>query len=289
MHGFLLIDKPAGMTSHDVVDRVRRLTGERTVGHAGTLDPFATGLLIVGIGRTATKEFQKLVGLDKEYEATFAFGAESDTDDRTGKITARGNHPITPPWEGGDEKKRVLPFPRGGSLLAASRQAEGLPTVGQIKDILPTFLGHIKQVPPAYAAIKVGGKKMYEAARAGTPIKAEPRDVRVDAFVMLNEAKHLSTGPSAAPQDDNAVSRFAFRIACSSGTYIRALARDLGYAVGSSAYVEELRRTAVGPFSASRAVPLGALTPATTGASIIPVPALLAALPKRDGSATLPA
>ncbi len=209
--GFYLIDKVAGPTSHDAVDAVRRLTGQRTVGHAGTLDPFATGLLLIGVGRAATKEFQKLVGLDKEYEATFVFGATSDTDDKMGAIT---------------------PIPNAKSVSEAD-----------IRAALPRFTGAIKQTPPAYAAIKVGGKKMYEAAREGTPIKAEPREVRVNAFELISLEGNRAT----------------FRIACGSGTYIRALARDLGEALDAGAYVEELRRTEVGPFSVADAKTLAAL------------------------------
>ncbi len=208
--GFYLIDKVAGPTSHDAVDAVRRLTGERTVGHAGTLDPFATGLLLIGVGRPATKEFQKLVGLDKEYEAVFVFGATSDTDDKMGKIVERGTENV--------------------------ERAE-------IEAVLPRFTGTIQQTPPAYAAIKVGGKKMYEAAREGAPIKAEPREVRVNAFELVSLSDNRAT----------------CRIACGSGTYIRALARDLGEALGCGAYVEELRRTKVGPFSVTDAKTLAAL------------------------------
>lgn len=209
--GFFLIDKVTGPTSHDVVDAVRRLTGERTVGHAGTLDPFATGLLLIGVGRPATKEFQKLVGLDKEYEAVFVFGATSDTDDKTGRITPTTNYQ--------------------------------LPTTSTIRAALPRFIGIIKQTPPAYAAIKVGGKKMYEAAREGKPIEGEAREVRVDAFDLISLTDNRGT----------------FRISCGSGTYIRALARDLGKLLGCGSYVEELRRTKIGPFSVVDAKTLAVL------------------------------
>ena len=239
--GFLLIDKPAGMTSHDVVNRVRRATGERTVGHAGTLDPFATGLLLVGVGRPATREFPNLVGLDKEYEAVFAFGATSDTDDRTGTVTP---HP-------------------GARPVSAE----------EIRAALPRFVGEIEQIPPAYAAIKVGGKKMYEAARAGAPIAAPPRRVRVTAFELLDAAEKPHT--------------FSFRIACGSGTYIRALARDLGAALGVGGYVEELRRTKVGPFPVAEAVPLADLSPETAVTYLHAPPALLARLSPPPAPATL--
>lgn len=207
--GFLLIDKSAGMTSHDVVDRVRRLTGERRVGHAGTLDPFATGLLIVGVGRVATREMQKLVGLDKEYKAIFVLGASSTTDDTEGEITAT---PSRSPLE-------------RGRIEEASKQ----------------FIGEIEQIPPTYSAIKVGGKKMYEAAREGEPIEAKARKVSVRAFDIG------PIGPIGP------ITRIPAHIRCSSGTYIRSLARDLGRALGGGGYVEKLRRTSIGPFSVKEA------------------------------------
>jgi tRNA pseudouridine55 synthase len=199
--GFLLIDKPAGMTSHDVIDRLRRITGIRRIGHAGTLDPFATGLLLVGIGRSATKEMQNLVGLDKEYEAVFVLGARSDTDDVEGEI----------------ERLQVT-----GDRLQTQ----------EIKKVMKKFVGEIEQIPPSYSAIKVKGKKMYEAARAGKPIEAKPRQVRIDSFELVDyDWPELRT-----------------IIRCGSGTYIRALARDLGNMLGVGGYVKELRRTKVGPF-----------------------------------------
>lgn len=218
MEGFLLIDKPDGLTSHDVVNRVRRLTGEKRVGHAGTLDPFATGLLIVGVGRMATREFPKLVGLDKEYEAVFALGGTSDTDDRTGRIEIRnskfqGNHASN--------------FEFQSSVLSA----------------ISSLTGPILQIPPAYSAIKIGGKKMYEAAREGKPLEAKPRAVTVYSFDIL---------PSSLPSNFESQSSIFFlsvRISCSTGTYIRSLARDLGAALGTGGYVQELRRTSIGPFS----------------------------------------
>lgn len=221
MVGFLLIDKPDGLTSHDVVNRVRRLTGEKRVGHAGTLDPFATGLLLVGVGRVATREFPKLVGLDKVYEATFALGGTSDTDDRTGALT---------------------PSP------AAAR-----PSQDAIENAVRTFIGPIEQIPPNYSAIKIGGKKMYELARAGKEIERKPRAVTIHAYDVL-EADPLRV-----------------RIACGSGTYIRSLARDLGEALGTGGYVEELRRTAIGPFQIARSVPLASLTPENVADALIPV------------------
>src|SRR3989338_5776813 len=149
--GFLLIDKPAGLTSHDVVDRIRRLTGEKRVGHAVTLDPFATGLLIVAVGREATREMKNFSGLDKDYEAIFLLGAESDTDDRTGKIEGMKG-------EEGKEGSEEAEEARGANI---SKQA--------IQEAMKNFIGEIEQVPPTYSAVKIAGKKMYEAAREGKP------------------------------------------------------------------------------------------------------------------------
>jgi tRNA pseudouridine55 synthase len=239
LSGFLLIDKPAGMTSHDVVNRVRRLTGERCVGHAGTLDPFATGLLIVGFGREATREFPKLVGLDKDYEAAFVLGASSDTDDRTGAISAK---PIPTPLS--EEK-----------ILAGMRR----------------LTGEIVQMPPNYSAVKVGGKKSYEAARKGETLALKPRTVTVSRFELL----------------ETAGDRLKVSIACSSGTYVRALARDLGASLGTGGYVEELRRTRIGPFSGTEATPLSELTPENATAHLLEIKAFLSRLPDRQVPATL--
>lgn len=200
--GFLLIDKPAGMTSHDVVDVVRRQTGERRVGHAGTLDPFATGLLIVGVGRQATKRLSEFLKMDKEYEAVVRFGTTSDTDDRTGVI-------FLPPSEG-----------RGGIER------------GDVDLALKKFTGPIQQLPPIYSAKKVAGRKMYELARAGKDVPRKPTTVTIHALDVLGYDWPL----------------LRLRVRCSSGTYIRALARDLGEALGVGGLLEELRRTAIGPY-----------------------------------------
>ena len=288
--GFLLIDKPAGPTSHDIVDRVRRLTGEHTVGHAGTLDPFATGLLIVGVGREATKHLSTFLGLDKTYEAMFVFGASSDTDDRTGVITSPSPHPSLAGGEtqaGWETKKETrVPLPRGTS--------GGEPTTEQIRAVLPQFIGQIEQVPPAFAAIKIKGQKMYVAARAGKPLAAPPRKITVYEFSLLPE---LAFAPLLTKKGDGEVAVadephltspwkggetrmtglrsgnnvFRFRIHCSSGTYIRALARDLGKKLGTAAYVSELRRTAIGPFPVSEAKTLDQLASETVEHFLIPI------------------
>jgi tRNA pseudouridine55 synthase len=208
MTGFLLINKPTGITSHDVVDQVRKITGQRKVGHAGTLDPFATGLLIVAVGRESTKKLSKLVGLDKEYEAVFVLGARSETDDPEGPIV-----------ENSDARE---------------------PSRSEVETAMKKFIGQIEQIPPKYAAIKVKGKKLYEAARAGEEIERKPRQVRIDEYELLDLANNKLT----------------VRIKCGSGTYIRALARDLGEELGIGAYVEKLHRTQIGPHRVEEATPL---------------------------------
>jgi tRNA pseudouridine55 synthase len=185
--GVLLVDKPAGITSHDVVAGVRREHGQKT-GHAGTLDPFATGLLVVLLGRPATRCQEQFMALPKTYRAIARFGAVSTTGDPEGEITETGH---VPP----DELE------------------------------LPT--GEIRQRPPAYSAVKVGGERAYRRARRGEELEMPPRQVTVHRFQQLWR------------RDDRA----EFEIECSSGTYVRSLIADLG-----DAYCEELRRTAIGPF-----------------------------------------
>ncbi|MFH2063182.1 MAG: tRNA pseudouridine(55) synthase TruB [bacterium] len=209
-HGFLLIDKPAGMTSHDVVQAVRRVTGVRRVGHAGTLDPFATGLLIVGVGRESTRELGGFLGQDKEYEATMRLGAVSDTQDLDGEITTTDGE-----------------LPDRDRLLTA----------------MESFHGEISQVPPMYSAKKVGGRKLYELARAGQEIERLPVQVRIESLDLLSFEPPLAR----------------FRVRCSSGTYVRTLAHDIGQKLGCGAYLTELRRTAIGEIGIPRANPLSKL------------------------------
>jgi len=205
LKGFLLIDKPSGPTSHDVVDMVRKATAIRKVGHAGTLDPFASGLLLLAVGK-ATKEISKFVGLDKTYTATLRFGAVSDTMDRTGKITEVATTPI--------------------------EQAA-------LEEAISKFVGEIEQVPPMYSAKKVGGRKLYDLARKGIEVKREPRKVMIHGLSLISYAWPLAV----------------IETHVSSGTYIRALAHDIGEALGTGAYLEELRRIAIGKFRVEEALP----------------------------------
>lgn len=210
--GFLLIDKPTGPTSHDVVDMIRRATGIRKVGHAGTLDPFASGLLLMAVGKSATKLISQFVGLDKEYIATLKFGATSDTMDRTGTITSSG---ITCDFN--DET---------------------------LQDALHVFTGKIMQTPPMYSAKKIKGRKLYELAREGKVIEREAREVMVHGLKLLERKGDIATLESHV----------------SSGTYIRALADDIGSKLGCGAYLEELRRTAIGKYRIEESIKTDSLT-----------------------------
>ncbi len=230
MHGFLILNKPAGPTSHDVVDRVRRLAGERRVGHAGTLDPFASGVLLVGVGREATREFSKLVGLDKRYRAVLHLGAISDTDDRTGLIKIH------------DSKFTI--------------QETG------IADALKKFTGKIEQIPPMYSAKKIAGKKLYQLAREGKTAERKPSSVEIYSLDLV-EAKPRPNLP-------------VLEIHCSSGTYIRALARDIGQELGCGAYLEELERTAIGPFRIEEATKLEDLNKENIEAHLIDIKTAIA-------------
>lgn len=196
--GLVLVDKPAGITSHDVVARVRRATGTRRVGHAGTLDPFATGLLVVLIGR-GTRVIPYVPGEPKVYDAVIAFGAETETDDVTGTLS------------------RTADAPDDAAVARAIAQ----------------LTGTVEQLPPAYSAKQVAGVRAYAAARRGAPLELAPSAVTIFEW---NVREHAGN-------------RLVARITCSGGTYIRALARDLGRTAGSAAHLASLRRVASGPFS----------------------------------------
>lgn len=238
-HGFLLINKPPGPTSHDIIDRLRRITGIKTIGHAGTLDPFASGLLIVGVGREATKQLDEFKNLDKTYRAVLKLGATSDTFDRTGQVTRYKN------LESGIWN---LEFP---SQL--------------ILDILMRFEGPQLQVPPMYSAKKIGGKKLYKLARKGQSIERKPQWIMVFQIKDVRLKIKDNTG-HILPQSDNlnlksiSSAQCSFTVRCSSGTYIRALAHDIGQALGCGAYLQELKRSAIGPYKLKNAIRINRLT-----------------------------
>jgi tRNA pseudouridine55 synthase len=214
--GILLVDKPGGLTSHDVVSRTRKLVGTKKVGHAGTLDPMATGLLILGVD-SSTRLLTYLVGLDKEYLATIRLGFATTTDDAEGE-------PLGPP----SATTRVTE----ADILAAIR-----PLTGQIQ-----------QVPSSVSAIKVDGRRSYDRVRSGEEVALKPRTVTVSAFDVLEVRRGQTPELDALELD--------VRVECGSGTYIRALARDLGEALGTGGHLTALRRTRVGPFSVSDAASL---------------------------------
>ena len=211
VEGLICIDKPAGQTSHDTVNAIRRLTGIRRVGHAGTLDPLATGLLLVCVGR-ATRLLEYLVGQPKTYFATVQLGLQTTTYDAEGEITAE------------------LPVEIGQGELAAA---------------LDNFRGTISQLAPIYSAVKVDGQPLYRRARRGETIERPARTVTIHALDLLGWHDSL----------------LELRINCSSGTYIRSLAHDLGQTLGCGAYLAGLRRTVIGPFSLADAQPLSDLAP----------------------------
>jgi tRNA pseudouridine55 synthase len=204
--GLLLIDKPPAITSHDAVAAVRRALGTRKVGHAGTLDPMATGLLVIGVGR-ATRLLRFLGDLPKTYEGTFRLGIRTTTLDADGDVV--------------------------GETDAAS------PEEPAVAEAMAEKLGASAQRPPAFSAVKVGGRKLYEAARKGEHLEAAARVIRVDAFDLV----------AYRPPDVD------FLATVSGGTYVRVLAADVGDALGVGAHLTRLRRTAIGPFEVVEARP----------------------------------
>ena len=204
--GILLVDKPQGLTSHDVVARTRKAAGTRKVGHAGTLDPMATGLLVLGLN-SSTRLLTYLVGLDKEYFATIRLGVSTDSDDADGSVVStRSTHEVTD---------------------------------AAIETGVAKLRGPISQVPSTVSAIKVDGKRAYALAREGEEVVLKARPVTISAFEVLDVSRDQQTGTV----DLNV------RVECSSGTYIRALARDLGADLGVGGHLTALRRSRIGPFA----------------------------------------
>jgi tRNA pseudouridine55 synthase len=221
MDGALVIDKPSGMTSHDVVARARHILHERRIGHIGTLDPFATGVLVILLGK-ATRLSQFLTGVDKDYEAIIRLGYSTDTGDRTGN-----------PIEGPSEVRNW--------------------TEEEIEAALQSLRGDIDQVPPMYSAKKVEGKKLYELARRGETVERKPVHVCIYEFAAIR--------PEGRLIKDNLDGTFDFhaRVSCSSGTYVRTLAEDFGKRLYVGAHLAELRRTRVGDFGIDQAITLDEL------------------------------
>lgn len=227
MDGVLIIDKPAKLTSHDLVACVRRILQERRVGHTGTLDPFATGVLVVLVGR-ATRLAQFLSGAEKEYQAVIRLGYATDTGDVTGKRTS-------------DDSKITVPQP-------ACTWSDS-----EIEAAFQSLRGEIDQVPPMYSAKKRGGRKLYELARRGEEIERKPVRVSVSSFEALRQGNQLLT------QNEDGTCDLTVRVVCSAGTYVRSLAESFGQNLGVGAHLAELRRTRAGEFAISDAISLGAL------------------------------
>lgn len=204
--GFFIIDKPQGITSFGVIARLRKIFNVRKIGHAGTLDPLATGILVVAVGK-ATKQLKNYVGLDKEYEAEMKFGWVSDTDDSTGKLVER--------------ECKVF-------------------SIEQLEKVLMSFVGDIEQIPPQFSALKVAGQRAYKLARKGQKVELKPRKVHIYTLELLD-----FSWPFAR-----------IRVSCSTGTYIRALIRDIGSHIGCGAVMTALRRTKVGEYTLDQAVSL---------------------------------
>ncbi|MET0623027.1 MAG: tRNA pseudouridine(55) synthase TruB [Pyrinomonadaceae bacterium] len=225
MDGILIIDKPEGWTSHDVVARARRVLREKRIGHTGTLDPFATGVLVLLVGR-ATRLAQFLSGAEKEYEATVRLGYSTDTGDLTGQ-------------------RRESPSLGEAALDCAALTRE------RLEAALAPLRGNIEQVPPMYSAKKVAGKKLYELARRGEEIEREAARVRVSEFEIVAD----EDGSLLRPRADGTCDLRAC-VVCSAGTYVRALAESVGEHLGTGAHLAALRRTRAGEFGLSRAVSL---------------------------------
>lgn len=237
--GLVLVDKPAGFTSHDVVGAVRRMAATRKVGHAGTLDPMATGLLLIGIGR-ATRFLTYLVGEDKTYEATIRLGQTTGTEDAEGEVTGAVGCLLPGQHRGDDAAARP-----GQDAAAAGGPVVLAP--GALGGAMAGLTGQIMQVPSAVSAIKVDGVRSYDRVRAGETVELEARPVTVSSFTAQGEPR------AEAAADGTPVVDVDVTVRCSSGTYVRALARDLGQALGCGAHLTALRRTEVGPFSVREA------------------------------------
>jgi len=225
--GLIIVDKPSGLTSHDVVARIRRLAGTRKVGHAGTLDPMATGVLVVGVEK-ATRLLGYLTLTEKEYRATIRLGESTSTDDAEGeRIDSQSNpRPVT------DD---------------------------ELRSAVKALTGEIMQVPPKVSAIKVNGQRAYKLTRAGQAPELAARPVTVHEFTITAVRGSAAPGGDDPPEPPRGCAEIDATIRCSSGTYIRSLARDLGTALGTGGHLTALRRTQVGPYGEAEASSLNSL------------------------------
>jgi tRNA pseudouridine55 synthase len=225
--GLAIVDKPAGMTSHDVVGRCRRLFAQKRVGHAGTLDPDATGILLIGLGR-ATRLLRYVSGLPKSYRGQVVLGVATTTLDAAGEVVGR--------WD----QRKV--------------------TVDDARRAAASLTGDIAQIPPMVSAVKVGGRRLHQLARRGLEVERPARQVTVSRFAVAD----------AGVEGDSRI--FAVEVDCSSGTYVRVLAADLGARLGGGAHLRHLRRTAVGPWREADAVALDELTVADVRPPVEAIP-----------------
>lgn len=228
--GLLIIDKPAGFTSHDIVSRCRRVFSQRRVGHSGTLDPDATGVLLVGLGQ-ATRLMQFLSGLPKHYRGEVVLGTSTDSLDSSGTVTGS--------WDMGHV------------------------TLEQVKAAAASLTGAILQIPPMVSAVKVEGRRLYELAREGVEVARQPRSVTVRRFEISQLEGDL------AEDTQGSAPVFGIEVECSSGTYIRSLAADLGALLGGGAHLRHLRRLAVGPFDVGEAVTMEELEAAACALPLV--------------------
>jgi tRNA pseudouridine55 synthase len=259
MDGLIIVDKPAGWTSHDVVARARRVLREKRVGHTGTLDPFATGVLVLLVGR-ATRLAQFLAGAEKEYEATIRLGYSTTTGDLTGE-------------------RRVSAVAADG--INDSARAPDCATLGRarVEAALASLRGEVEQVPPMYSAKKVGGRKLYELARRGEEVAREAVRVSVREFEVV-----AGEGGAFLTRNGDGTCDLRARVVCSAGTYIRALAESLGESLGAGAHLAALRRTRAGEFRVRQAFVPDELqklveSGARAGEFLIPMEAALPHLP----------
>jgi tRNA pseudouridine55 synthase len=229
MDGALIIDKPAGMTSHDVVALVRKTSGERRVGHTGTLDPFATGVLVVLVGR-ATRLAQFLSGAEKEYAAVIRLGYATDTGDITGARVERDKSEF---------------HAKAQSPLSLNEET--------IEAALASLRGEIEQIPPMYSAKKIAGQKLYELARRGEEVERKAVPVTVGQF------EAFPSDGSLWKSNEDGTSDVAVRVVCSAGTYVRTLAESVGERLSVGAHLSELRRTRAGQFKIADAIALDRL------------------------------
>jgi tRNA pseudouridine55 synthase len=239
VHGWLVLDKPVGMTSTHAVSVVKRAFQAKRAGHAGTLDPLASGLLPIALGE-ATKTVPFVMDGRKIYRFTVRWGEERDTDDAEGRVTATSTE---------------------------------RPTTAALRALVPRFCGVIEQVPPRFSAVKIEGERAYDLARDGEPVELAPRSVEIHRLELIE-----------MPDPDHAV----LAAECGKGTYVRALARDMGRALGCLGHVAALRRTAVGPFTEDVAISLESLQPIGRAETESEAAALPALLPVEAGLADVP-